>query len=70
MVPIKIILKYQYDKTVAVLDIPRDRSSMTSNKIRLRIIRFNSTIGEELLESPIIPTVRTMIPRQNLRCSK
>ena len=27
-------------------------------------------MGEKLLESPIILTVRTMIPRQNLQCSK
>ena len=57
MVPIKIILNYQDDKTVAALDMPRDKSSMTWNNIRLRIIGFNSTIGEELLESPIILTV-------------
>ena len=70
MVLIKIIVDYPDNKTVAALDMPWDRSSMTLNKIRLRIIRFNSTISEELLESPIILTVRTMIPRQNLQCSK
>ena len=34
------------------------------------MIRFNSTIGEELLGSPIILTVQTIIPRQNQKCSK